>query len=1045
MNRRATFLIHAAFFLSGVAGLIYQVAWSRYLGLLLGSSGPAYIIVLATFMGGLGLGAWLFGRMADRVKSCLNLFIVLELSVAGYGAAFPWIFELVRSLFVSLARGQEPGSPTLMALKVATAVAVILPPTVLMGGTLPVLGKYLVDRLSAVGHRVSVLYYVNSFGAVVGTLLAGFLLIGHLGLTLSMLTGAMLDIVVALIMRAQSHQFDGAAAAPETNPEPALQPADDAEIYPEALGRIALIVIGISGGVSMLYEVLWIRMLALILGSSIYSFALMVAAFISGITLGSFLLTFKKDDREYYPLLGYLQILIGMSLLLTLPLLMQLPWIFHRLMGLLARNESSFVLFQLVQYSAAFLVMGLPTIFIGMTLPAASKITTRSLRSLGGSVGATFGINTAGTLVGAAVGGALLMPNLGILGALLVGVALNIAMGLTILATAPPSHLVSRRQLSMVLVVVNWALLLAMVKTTWDERVLLVSIYRRSAQIPSYNDYWQHIHNGDVIYRRDGMDATVAVIKAHEGGHRALTINGKPDASAIVGEPHTSNDNDMPTQLLLGHIPMLAHPAPANVLVVGQGSGVTAGAVAMYPEVHVDLVELSPEVAATAEFFAPTNRAFHELPNVRVIVEDARTHLLLAETPYDVIISEPSNPWTAGNASLFTREYYAECARVLRPGGLMLQWVHCYEIDDLSLRMIFGTFRETFPYLSVWYISDGDVAVLGSREPYTPDLALLASRMKLPEVSSDLHSIGLDVPAIFLGMQVLDVMRTGSDFIGPVRINSEYTPYLEYRAPLGFFLSRYSGVVESFDRRFSAAERSTLWMGLPDAPGVSEGIGAERWEQIMRLARERLNVESPELRRTARLWRENRPSDPWARFETIVIEAGDSPQPTPALLSTMRAPSLETIYSYERYRKTVVGAHIMYLVNNGDGTDAEELRSWMPWIDKMIHASDEGTIYIHELRGRVLMALGDYANAALAFRQGIIEASKEKDPSSKNVEESTAQLVMALLRSGQTDVANHIAKSIASLPNDHALAALLADLEKLGPADPTAQSPSLPQ
>lgn len=1022
LDRRREAIISLAFFFSGAASLIYQVSWSRYLGLLMGSSGTAYIIVLATFMGGLGLGAWLFGRQADRVKSSLRLFILLEIGIVLYALAFPWIFEGFRTVFPLVARGMEPGSTSLAALQVALAVSAILLPTVMMGGTLPVLGKYMVDRLSVVGNKVAHLYYINSFGAVAGTLFAGFVLMGSFGLAISMWVGAFLDMLVIVLIGSQARAgelFPSSADVTPDAPQGALQPgqftqaeAEDTEIYSAGVARIAMVVIGISGALSMIYEVVWIRMLALVLGSSIYSFALMVAAFITGISLGSFLLSFRRSDREYYPLLGYFEIFIGLSLLFTLPIYMQLPWIFNQVQGMVERTPGSFVLFQVFQYVLCFVVMIIPTIFIGMTLPAASKVVARRMADLGQEVGGVFAINTFGTLVGAALGGAVLMPLLGIHATLLLAAATNIVLGLIVLMTAPPSRLTAQRPLMLGLIMANVMLGMYIDQQAWSDRVLFRSVFRLGNSFDTYEDYIAHVYSGDILFQRDGIEATVVVL-GNDEGHRSLLINGKPDASVSINETENYSFGDMATQLLLGHVPMIFHPEPRDVLVVGQGSGVTAGAVAMYPEAEVDLVELSPEVAATAGFFAPPNRAFHELPNVRVIIDDARTHLALTTRTYDVIISEPSNPWTAGNASLFTREYYQACERALKPGGLMLQWVHYYEIDDTSLMMIFNTLREVFPYISVWDISQGDLAVMASTEPFEPDFAVMERHMALPEIRRDLDAIGLMSPEIFLSIQSFNVMSSGRPFLPKSLINSEFTPYLEYRAPLGFFLKKTSDLPRNFDQRSNPAGRDALWASQYTRIAETRIPSPQQLRVTVTQIQARTRYSLEQLEPIFGLWQQWWPDDPLLAFSRAAshFEEGEL---SLQMLRTLRQPSMHTLFGNEEYQTIALRMHEAFL-RNWNQPGREELASWIPWLDAVGSQPGAPVGRVLELRGHTLMMMGDAAQGAVSLREAVLwHHRNNSDLSTTQLVRLQRLLVTALAISGDHENAAKIYAGFAS-------------------------------
>lgn len=431
LSRAHLAILYPCFFFSGAAGLIYEVVWAKYLSLFMGSTGQAHIIVLATFMGGLALGSHVLGKFTDRFSNPLAVFGILELSIGLCALLFEPVYGFNRSVFIWIVgqTGVTPGG--LLFGKITGSVLTILLPTFLMGGTIPVLARHFLRAPSLTGHKISLLYFLNSLGAVFGCVLAGFFLVRILGLHASLLTGAMLDIGVGIVALALSKSQ--APDAGLARPAPALAPKQ-----PEPRRNVFFLLLacaGLSGAVSMMYEVAWIRMLTLVIGSSTYSFPLMLATFILGLSLGGWVLSWRKKTTGYTTIFGLAEIGVGLMVLLSLPLYTRLPFTFNRIASHLARDPETFPVYQLSMFLLCAAVMLPPTILQGITLPAATKILLPNLESVGKRVGLVLAVNTAGTMLGAVFAGVVGLPRLGIKGTLELAVILNVLLGLAVLST----------------------------------------------------------------------------------------------------------------------------------------------------------------------------------------------------------------------------------------------------------------------------------------------------------------------------------------------------------------------------------------------------------------------------------------------------------------------------------------------------------------------------------------------------------------------------------------------------------------------------------
>jgi len=799
--------------LSGAAALIYQVAWARYLSILLGSTSYGVVAVLVAFMGGLALGnAWL-GRYADRLKRPLSLYGWLEIGIAAYGIFFPTYFELCQSGYGKLASALTPGSPWLLALKFFFSFAAILVPATLMGGTLPVLTRLVTRSLGELRGRVASLYFVNSLGAVLGVLIGDFWWIPSHGLEVTLLGAAALNALVGVIaLFVHSGLRDVGTASDSTEPIPAT--ASDDEVFSPFELRLAIAAAGVSGFVAMLYEVVWTRLLALALGSSTHAFSIMLVTFIAGIATGAWIVGRWRSLRRTFDAFGWVELALALTLLASMSFYHLLPYGFYRLGHLLARSPENYVVYQGLQFLVCFGVMFIPALCLGMTLPLASRVATSELARTGRSVGVVFSINTLGTVLGAALSGLVLLPWLGLAPTLAFGLALNLAIALVVLfrRTTALRRLMLAATPILVIGLVGYAN--AVLDPKWD-RAFAMGLWRVRGTPPSLREFEAKIQALDLRYHRDGAGSTVAVAASKQSPTAPeqidLRVNGKTDASS---------HGDLPTQLLSGHIPLLLHTNVQDALVVGIGSGITCGAILSHPDVQrLDIVEISPEVYDAARtLFAPYNNGALTHPRSRVIIDDAKSFLKTAGRKYDVIVTEPSNPWMAGVSGVFSLEYYETCLASLKPGGIIAQWVQVYETDDTAIRTVLGTFGSVFPNFSVWQTLPGDLLLVGSVQPTAKDLDRIQQRFNQPEVLKDLNRADIFSLTALLGLQLVSE-ENGSFLVPPDTIrHSDYFPVLEYIAERAFFARGETLFLNDFDERLLRRPTTLLGRFIQRAP-----------------------------------------------------------------------------------------------------------------------------------------------------------------------------------------------------------------------------------
>lgn len=822
-------LIALLFIISGATGLMYQVVWFKYLSLFLGNTTYAQTVVLATFMGGLAIGAALWGRRADSSSRPLALYGFLEILIGLYCLFYPTFLDWCQSAFTRIVMAlQSPSDGTeVLFLKLIISLLTLLFPTILMGGTLPILVRFISERIEEAGPNVATLYFLNSFGAVVGSLLAGFSFIPLVGLSVTVYTAAIVNILIGVIALGLV-RLAGQSGADAVHLADVIADAHQEEVAAISFSpkqvRVALIVAGLSGFASMVYEVTWVRLMIPVLGSSTYSYSLMLVAFISGITLGSWLVsTFFGKIKNLFRFLAVCQLGAGLSMAVTLPLYGMIPYFFWQVGHLLSRTSDAYPLYLGSQFLFSFLIMFIPTIFLGMTLPVASRIAVRSMAVLGRSVGNVFSINTLGTVLGSITAGLILIPTIGVRHAMEMAMVLNVLLAVGVIVVE--SGMLRRR----LMLLLPSSILVAgyfFFSTDWNRSVMLSGTFRniaRNTEPPSsYREFKQRNDDVKVLYYKEGTSMTIGVVEGQSvlGNQKILMVNGKADASSKV---------DLPTQILLGQVPMMLHPKADTALVIGYGSGVTVGSILTHPVEHIECVEISPEVIEASVHFEEVNNRALDDPRVRIVIDDALSYLKLSTRRFDVIVSEPSNPWIAGIGNLYTAEFLQECRNHLRPGGFMVQWVQLYETNDEIFKMIIRTFQSVFPHVSVWQSLAGDVLLLGSMEPQVPDDEALERKFSAPAIGQDLRRIDIADGATLYSLHMMSRERLleYAD-LGP--LNTEQLPLLEYWAPRALFLNEGTVRVHRYDERTSFGTASS-WLakrarekGLTDTERLNIGL-----------------------------------------------------------------------------------------------------------------------------------------------------------------------------------------------------------------------------
>ena len=758
-------LLFFIFTFSGASGLIYEVLWTRRLTHIFGSTTLAVSTVLAAFMAGLAAGSLLLGGWADRNRPrALRAYGLLELAIGAFGFCIPLLLGALEGAYVRLAPLLETSPMLFFVAQFFLAGAVLAVPCALMGGTLPVLARWLVGREEDIPGRVGALYAANTLGACAGTAAATYLLLPLAGVRAGELVAVAINLAAGLSALALARSGRPSAAAPALDDAAPSDP--DAPVAPAKPARAHLLMaaIALSGFAAMVDEVAWSRLVALIFGSSVYAFGLMLLLFLAGIAIGSALFS-RWRNTDPARVLGLSLVGNAFAALVGIALVPHLPFAYMR--GFPA-VQGSFLWEQALQILAtAPLILPIAILF-GVAFPAAVAATAE-LRATGRGVGRVTAWNTAGTVAGAFLGGFVLIPQVGLRASLTLAAAATAVGG--VLALARPGAERSRNRAAAAAAA---ALVLALVLPSWPRGLLAQGAGFYAAIYGTTQGLRDAEKNSELLFYKDGIATTLSVDR--QGPYRFYRSNGKTDASTDPG--------DMANQLLLGHLPMLLHPAPFDVFVLGLGTGVSAASAARYPVRSIDIADIEGASRLATQLFAPENRNVLADPRVRLLVADGRNALLARDKSYDVIISDPSDVWVAGVGNLFTREFYELARRRLKPGGVMVQWFHMHSLPPEQMKLIVGTFRSVFPSASLWRPNRGDVILMGSVEPLPWDLARLRRRFDtVPGVSDDLRTIGFWHPLSIFAAFVLDGPDLAKMLADVRGFHTDDHPVVEYLSP----------------------------------------------------------------------------------------------------------------------------------------------------------------------------------------------------------------------------------------------------------------------
>ena len=778
--RKIKLLVWIIFILSGASALIYEVIWMRQLTLVFGSTVFATSTVLTAFMAGLALGSYYFGRKIDESNiSPLKLYAYLEAGIGGFCIIWPILLAILSALYVLIFRHITSEFYTLSLIRFILTFGILLIPSTLMGGTLPVLTRFFVKRLEQLGTNIGILYALNTFGAVIGTVAAGFFLIQALGIKWTLGVAIAINFGVALIallldqitQKSESDHTEKASRKQITEKsaqdvEPAIQIGESRL----PLRTIVLIAIGISGFCALSYEVLWTRILVFFLGSTTYAFATMLAAFLFGIALGSMILA-RWVDRIKQPVItfGFIQLGIGLFAIILMPA-------FEELYSVSRALQSTFGASRFWTFFSCFLVMSLPTFLMGASFPLVTKIYTGNEQQLGRSIGNVYAVNTVGSILGAFCAGFILIPLLNIRPSIILMVALNTGIGCLLVltgwrsATGAAETSEEKQDEPKVAKAFSQGLGIGIpIITIGLAAVLLFSL---NQPIFLKSTIYKTQRPGDqVVDYQEEVDGTVTTLKDDEGVYRLyVDANQAADASRW----------DSPSHRVIAHLPLLLHSNPKRALVVGFGMGLTSYSITQHG-VKVDAIELSKGVISAArEYFVHINRNIFKNRLFNYQINDGRNHILMTKKKYDMISTGIIHPLvSAGSSNIYTEDFYKLCRRILTEDGVMCQWVPLHRLPESHYKMIVRTFINVFPETTLWYKYTPDFVILiGTPKRLSIDYENFIARSKIRSIQEGLAADHLD------GMSLLDSFMMGpaavKEYAGVGHIHTDDRPRLEF-------------------------------------------------------------------------------------------------------------------------------------------------------------------------------------------------------------------------------------------------------------------------
>lgn len=795
MRRKGVAVLLLTAFAVNFISLVYQVLWTRNIMAIFGSTALSISTTLTVFLSGIALGGYLGGIWIRKAKNKYMTMGALLVLLGAYCFFIGTLFDLVDFVYISLSGSIESALVSNL-IKLVLIFAILIFPTTIIGSMFPICTYLYSVEFGKLGKDVAFIYFLDTLGAALGALVSGFILVPLVGLRESSFIAALAYVLLGTLILITKRGAPAEAAWTETGGAPGGR----LKLDPTRVFVLAALFFG--GFSALMLEVVWARYFHLIFGTSIYAFSIVIAAFLLGLSIGSFVIKRRLEGLKNPLLLfAYIEILIGGFALLVIRSSTWLETIYFNLF----QRINDFYLFQGILFLIAFVIMLVPAALMGANFPLAVRIFGRKKETRGEDAGITFAFNTAGGIAGAFAAGFFIIPALGLEKTNFLAFAAYLLIGFAALMMAGNK---SRLHYALGIGVAGVFLAGGYIfgnppSLNWG--VYYGGIRKTSLEEFKVNKYYME---RDIVYSRHGQYGLVSVRHDKLRNELQLINNGKVDAS--------NNEVDTRTQLLIGHLPLFLHKNPERVLNIGLGGGFTVGAIKAHPHVkHIDVVEIDPLVVeATGTYFRGVNNDALNDPRIRMHIHDGRHFVKTTPHKYDVIVSEPPNIWVSGVSMLFTREFYKVADEKLNEDGLLFQWAPGYEMSTDDMKLIIKTLKERFEYVTYW-VEGFDVAIIASHKYPEIDPAHVERLLAIPRINHDIRNIlntaTTESVISYLQSPVVPFKLVDYHLKDFKFINSDNLPYLEFNTARNLFdfrktINRNTQVAPETHKRYNVVQ-----------------------------------------------------------------------------------------------------------------------------------------------------------------------------------------------------------------------------------------------
>ncbi|MEW5820078.1 MAG: fused MFS/spermidine synthase [Cyanobacteriota bacterium] len=807
-NRKINILL-IAFFISGCSALIYQIIWVKELTLIFGSQTLAVSTILASFMGGLSLGSFIISRYANKITNVVKVYIILEIIIALYALIIPFIFIISDNLYQLIWTLISENYTIISLFRFVVTLIILIIPTSMMGATLPLLIKLYVKQDDTIIRYTSILYGVNTLGAVVGTFISGFYLIETVGINGTNYIAVSLNFIAALI--ASSLLFLDSESSIKNkliSTEIKIK-----TINLSGIEKLILLTMLISGFSSMVFEIIWSRQLVLIFGSTTYAYTSMLVIFLIGISVGSIsinrLLIYSKQTIKSF---AVFELLIGLLVIWGTFYYKDLFYLFNVLSRTL---DSSLYVFNIILM--ALLIIFPPTFLLGIIFPLSIKIFTQESKEISERTGLIYSFNTLGCIMGSFSTGFILIPIIGLQNSIILGASLNILLaGLFFFISTENNKSKWVNILSSIIIVI----LIFVFPAKWEKQIISTSTYLNKSgnDKKTYNDYYQNLRNYNIVYYKEGQNTTISVVEwsLNNDKNYSLYSNGKIEASTYF--------KDMRNQSMISYLPLIIMNKPKKVLIIGMGSGITASVAASFPIKSLDVVELEKAILGASKFFSRYYGNPLSNKKIKFIEDDARNYLKVTNKKYDLIISEPSNVWVNGVASLFTIDMYKIIKKKLNQNGILCQWLQIYDLKPEVIKSVLMALKKEFKYVYICHSKTSeDFIFLASQKPIILDLNRIKRNINQNgKIKRDLlNRFNIRNEYEFLNLFLANNTQIEKNVIrwmNKIPVNSDDNSYLEFKAVKDFYSSKANYFQDVYPSKTFKAYKGLKIKDIKDPP-----------------------------------------------------------------------------------------------------------------------------------------------------------------------------------------------------------------------------------